>query len=185
MLCPLQPLHLVHTNIFSKYQRIFFPGEARFSKPQPATPWSEPRNASQAGAPVHWLTVCYQVNQSFGSIIQSIFHSISQSCALLLELKENILSTWKSFLDSVFDQVGGLIPFSSEDCLYLNVHVPVTQDDSPLPVMVILSIMIYLFTNLFIYLLIYSFIINSLSLPQRPRVCYTRWQPPSCYGYFI
>ena len=36
-------------------------GELRFSKPQPATPWSEPRNATQAGAPVHWLTVCYQV----------------------------------------------------------------------------------------------------------------------------
>jgi len=70
-------------------------GEARFSKPQPATPWSEPRNATQAGAPVHWLTVCYQV--------------------------------------------GGLIPFSSEDCLYLNVHVPVTQDDNPLPVMVWLT----------------------------------------------
>ena len=36
------------------------------------------------------------------------------------------------------NQAGGLIPFSSEDCLYLNVHVPVTQDDKPLPVMVII-----------------------------------------------
>ena len=116
---PLQPLHLVNPNIRGKYQRIFFPGEARFSKPQPATPWSEPRNATQAGAPVHWLTVCYQVNQSINKYIN-----------------QSVKSTRKSFLDSVFDQVGGLIPFSSEDCLYLNVHVPVTQDDSSLPVMV-------------------------------------------------
>ena len=37
-------------------------------------------------------------------------------------------------------QVGGLIPFSSEDCLYLSVHVPVTQDERPLPVMVNITI---------------------------------------------
>ena len=42
----------------------------------------------------------------------------------------------KKLLNSAVDQVGGLIPFSSEDCLYLNVHVPVTQDETPLPVMV-------------------------------------------------
>ena len=40
-------------------------------------------------------------------------------------------------------QVGGLIPFSSEDCLYLSVHVPVTQNERPLPVMVTFTIINY------------------------------------------
>ena len=36
-------------------------GPARFLLPQPAEPWTELRDATAAGSPVHYTRVCYQV----------------------------------------------------------------------------------------------------------------------------
>ena len=77
-------IHISETRIAFSKNNFCFSGELRFSKPQPATPWSEPRNATQAGAPVHPLTVCYQVQ----SRSLRLFHRAS---------------LWSPFPNSVWD----------------------------------------------------------------------------------
>ena len=62
---------------------------------------------------------------------EQVFKAFSSGFSLV----SIVLIVFGIFTDA---QVGGLIPFSSEDCLYLSVHVPVTQDERPLPVMVII-----------------------------------------------
>ena len=63
---------------------------------------------------------------------EQVFKAFSSGFSLV----SIVLIVFGIFTDA---QVGGLIPFSSEDCLYLSVHVPVTQDERPLPVMVTIT----------------------------------------------